>query len=74
MSRRFEGAITTPDEAQDSSRLPAAERPRRPRSIEASAAILIVGGIVAIVGTSARHWASTRRPPTLEPAPSSPSS
>ena len=31
--------------------MPAAERPRRPTSIEASGAILIVGGLVGIVGT-----------------------
>jgi hypothetical protein len=53
MSRRFEGAITTPDEVLDSSILPAPQRPPRPASIEASAAILIVGGLLATVGTVA---------------------
>lgn len=52
MSRRFEGAITTPEEAtRDSTRPPAPERPRRPLSIEIAAAILIVGGFAAMVGT-----------------------
>ncbi len=51
MTRRFDGAITTPDEPPDSTRPPAARRPRRPISIEIAAAILVVGGLVAIVGT-----------------------
>ena len=52
MTRRFEGAITTPEDDRDSTSLPLANRPARPVSIEASAAILIVGGLVAIVGTA----------------------
>ncbi len=51
MTRRFDGAITTPDEPPDSTRPPAGCRPRRPISIEIAAAILVVGGLVAIVGT-----------------------
>jgi hypothetical protein len=54
MSRRFEGAITTPDdEPTDSSIPPAPVRPHRPLSIEVAAAILIVGAITALVGTLA---------------------
>jgi hypothetical protein len=53
MSRRFEGAITTPDEPGDSTLPPPPERPRRPALIELAAAILIVGGVTAIVGTVA---------------------
>ncbi len=54
MSRRFEGAITTPDDGpRDSARPPGAARPRRPLSIEISAAILIVGGLSTIVATVA---------------------
>jgi hypothetical protein len=54
MTRRFEGAITTPDdEPTDSSILPAPTRPPRPVSIEIAAAILIVGAISAILGTLA---------------------
>lgn len=64
MSRRFEGAITTPEEVPDSSILPAPQRPPRPASIEASAAILIVGGLLATIGTvaSAFGMASTADP------------
>lgn len=51
MTRRFDGAITTPEEAPDSTSQPVARRPPRPLSIEIAAAILIVGGFVAIVGT-----------------------
>ncbi len=52
MSRRFEGAITTPDAAStDSSAPPEPVRPRRPVSIEIAAAILIVGALTAVVGT-----------------------
>jgi hypothetical protein len=51
MSRRFEGAITTPEEPLDSTLPPTPERPRRPVVIEIAAAILIVGGITSIVGT-----------------------
>jgi len=54
MNRRFEGAITTPDdESTDSSTQPEPTRPPRPRSIELSTAILIVGAITAIIGTLA---------------------
>jgi uncharacterized ion transporter superfamily protein YfcC len=51
MTRRFEGAITTPEETLDSTSLPPAERPARPISIEIGAAILVVGGFVAVIGT-----------------------
>jgi len=51
MTRRFEGAITTPEDAPDSTRLPRATRPPRPMIIEIAAAILIVGGLVGTVGT-----------------------
>ncbi len=52
MSRRFEGAITTPDdESNDSAARPEPTRPRRPPSIEIAAAILIVGAVTAILGT-----------------------
>jgi hypothetical protein len=51
MSHRFDGAITTPeDDLLDSSVVPAAERPPRPILVELGSAILIVGGITAIVG------------------------
>ena len=53
MTRRFEGAITTPEEVVDSTAVPAARRPSRPISIEIASAILVVGGLVAIVGTMA---------------------
>lgn len=53
MTRRFDGAITTPEDTPDSTRAPAAERPRRPLSIEIAGAILIVGGLSAIVATGA---------------------
>ncbi len=53
MSKRFEGAITTPDEGviPDQSIPPPPERPPRPVLIELSAAILIVGGVTSILGT-----------------------
>lgn len=53
MTRRFDGAITTPADAPDSTRLPATTRPPRPTSIEIAAAILIVGGFVATIATIA---------------------
>ena len=53
MTRRFDGAITTPEEVVDSTAVPAARRPSRPISIEIASAILVVGGLVAIVGTVA---------------------
>ena len=51
MTRRFDGAITTPTDTPDSTRLPLAARPPRPLSVEISAAILIVGGVLATIGT-----------------------
>jgi hypothetical protein len=51
MTRRFDGAITTPADEADSTHLPAATRPPRPASIEISAAILLVGGVLATIGT-----------------------
>jgi len=51
MSGRFDGAITTnEDEPLDSSIAPAPERPARPVLVELASAILIVGGITAIMG------------------------
>jgi hypothetical protein len=48
---RFEGAVTRSAEPADSTAPPAPERPPRPILLEVSAAILIVGGLTAIVGT-----------------------
>jgi lysylphosphatidylglycerol synthetase-like protein (DUF2156 family) len=66
MSRRFEGAITTApeDEPQDSSLPPPAERPDRPVIIEIAAAILIVGGITAILGTAGATLSAGSAPRT----------
>ena len=51
MTNRFEGAITTPDEdIADQTVVPEPERPPRPALVELAAAILIVGGITAIIG------------------------
>ena len=51
MTQRFDGAITTPDdEIPDQTVLPEPERPARPVLVELASAILIVGGITAIVG------------------------
>lgn len=53
-SRRFEGAVTTPadsGEVPDASLPPEPERPPRPILIELSSAILIIGGITAVLGT-----------------------
>jgi hypothetical protein len=51
MSHRFDGAITTPDEElPDSSLLPEPVRPPRPILVELGSAILIVGGLTALVG------------------------
>jgi hypothetical protein len=53
-SRRFEGAVTTPADGgaiADQTVVPTPERPSRPLALEASAAILIVGGITSIIGT-----------------------
>ena len=51
MTRRFDGAITTPEDVPDSTRMPTATRPPRPMSLEIAAAILVVGGFLATVGT-----------------------
>jgi hypothetical protein len=53
MTRRFEGAITTPEDAPDSTRPPAVTRPPRPMSIEIAAAILMIGGALATIATVA---------------------
>jgi hypothetical protein len=53
-SRRFEGAVTTPadsGEIADQSIVPVPDRPPRPLALEASAAILIIGGLTSILGT-----------------------
>jgi len=51
MTQRFDGAITTPDdEIPDQTVVPEPERPARPVLVELASAILIVGGITAIVG------------------------
>jgi hypothetical protein len=51
MSPRFEGATTTPDdEIPDWSVIPEAERPPRPILVELGSAILVVGGLTAIIG------------------------
>ena len=64
MTRRFDGAITTPVDEADSARLPAATRPARPLSVEISAAVLIVGGVLATIGTlgAAGAAVNTRSP------------
>jgi hypothetical protein len=53
MTRRFDGAITTPADSPDSTRPPPATRPPRPISLEIASAILIVGGFMATVATVA---------------------
>jgi hypothetical protein len=53
-SRRFEGAVTTPadsGEIGDQTIVPTPERPSRPLALEASAAVLIIGGFTSILGT-----------------------
>lgn len=53
-SRRFEGAVTTPEDGglvTDSSLPPPPERPPRPILIELASAILVVGGMVGVLGT-----------------------
>jgi hypothetical protein len=62
MTRRFEGAITTPTDAPDSAKAPGATRPRRPLSIEISSAILIVGGLLATLGTMVAATADVAGP------------
>jgi hypothetical protein len=65
MSRPFEGAITTaPDDPDDPDLPPPAERPHRPVIIEFAAAILIVGGISAIMGTVGAAVGGGRAAPT----------
>lgn len=50
MSQRFEGALTyAEDENPDSSIVPTPDRPPRPVLVELAAAILIVGGLTALV-------------------------
>lgn len=64
MSQRFEGATTTPeDDLPDSSVVPEPERPPRPVLVELGAAILIVGGITALLG-----WVGTQIAGTSIPA------
>ena len=64
MSQRFEGATTTPDDdVPDPSLVPGPERPPRPVLVELGAAILIVGGITALVG-----WAGSQIVGTSIPA------
>jgi hypothetical protein len=65
MTRRFDGAITTPEELPDSTRPPLPDRPTRPVSLEIAAAILIVGGLVSTVATVAAAMG-------LDPAASDP--
>ena len=68
MTRRFDGAITTPEDQPDSARLPAAARPPRPLSLEIAAAILIVGGALATIGTLGLAGASAGSgPPAAGP-------
>lgn len=63
MSQRFEGATTTPDdEILDSSVVPGPERPPRPVLVELGAAILIVGGITALLGWVGTQIAGARLP------------
>lgn len=53
-SRRFEGAVTTPEDSglvTDASLPPPPERPPRPILIELASAILVVGGMVGVLGT-----------------------
>ena len=65
MSRRFDGAITTPDEPRDSSTPPPPDRPRRPILLEIASAILIVGGMTSLVGScSAVIYPQIEAPPT----------
>jgi hypothetical protein len=50
-ARRFEGAITEPaDEPTDSTIEPVPTRPPRPILIEIAAAIMIIGGVTALLG------------------------
>lgn len=65
MTRRFDGAITTPEDPPDSTRPPLPDRPARPVSLEVAAAILIVGGFMSTVATVAAAMG-------LDPAASDP--
>lgn len=61
VDRRFEGALTGPEESgepRDASVVPAPVRARRPVLLELAAAILVVGGLTGLLGTVA----------TLDPA------
>jgi hypothetical protein len=63
MAKRFDGAITTPDgEIADQSVVPEPERPPRPALVELASALLIVGGITAIVGWLAAEVAGRGAP------------
>lgn len=56
MSRRFEGAVTTPADSgivTDASAVPAPQRPPRPILVEVAAALLIVGGLTSVLGALA---------------------
>jgi len=70
MTRRFEGAITTPDdEIPDSSLVPAPERPPRPMLVELGAAILIVGGFTSVIGWIAAAIFGSPIPTDAGPVP-----
>jgi hypothetical protein len=54
--RRFAGALTIPDtadDAADSSMEPAPPRPARPAMLEFAAAILIIGGLTSVISSLA---------------------
>ena len=65
MSERFAGAITTPEEPANVDE-PPVERPPRPLSLEISAAILVVGGLMSAIGLAATVLTSSG--PAAEPA------
>ena len=70
MTRRFEGAITTPDdEIPDSSLVPEPERPPRPMLVELGAAILIVGGFTSVIGWIAAAIFGSPIPTDAGPVP-----
>jgi hypothetical protein len=51
MTQRFDGAITTPDdEILDQTVVPEPERPARPALVDLASALLVVGGITALLG------------------------
>ena len=63
MTKRFDGAITTPDdEISDQTVVPEPERPPRPALVELASALLIVGGITALVGWLAAEVAGRGAP------------